>query len=1280
MSTSLRRHAQLFVVMALLIAAVALPPTLNSAAATTASTTRSGDWSSASTWSTGSVPQPGQNVEISPGHNITFDSNATISRLEVKGTLDFSRSRSTELEVAGNIIVSNGGELLAGTPAEPVPAGITTTIRFDVQTSRMSGGHSFKESDTGLWVMSGGRWESHGAPVEHAWAKLDRDASSGSSTVIAQGNLRDWPVGSDILVTATGRNIDHTQGTTSFFTEDEERRIASVADNGGGTTRITLDSPLSYSHSGSGDARGEVALLSRNVVVTSKGDRRAHTMYMHGAKGSPSYTLFSKLGPKDVMGRYPVHLHAMGDTSIGMKITGNSIWDSENRWVVIHNSVGVEVEDNVAYRGLRTGFWLESTDAGSMGPEPTANSFLHNLAVKMTSLTKDDRRQSAFYAERGNHFIGNVAVSIGGSRDNSGFFWPEGGRSSTGHTFVSNETHSSAEHGIFGWQNSGEYHVVDFRTWRNTLAGVKWGAYQNAVQFHQINAFGNEKANFQTLSNWPFIQDSELRGESSYPTEDGLFIDHYTLSPSPNNPARTYRNVFSNHSGYDINHLSNGGCRSSCASTFNVIADTELNSANPIRFGSDWETRDTFFDIQGWDGNISGLPENFRLTRPDQSKPSSSAFKNSQMDAWVDPSHSQPSEWPMPPTIEWTSSPGSFSGGSATFKASASGFTTSQGDVEIFVDEFEDGTPWESEYYDNANLSGTPMVVGMSEINFVHRNESPLPGLLGTNNWSARYTKTFVSAGGEHEINLVSNDGARLYLDGKPLFDRWQKLSTCCSNRFNTKLDIPAGEHTLVIEYFDDTSDYAVLQFDLHRVVSGSSLSESLTIDAGEWPRKYAHVYARAHDPATGLFAYTSVKMLRNPEFSVASSRPVSGDSPPPDTSSDPDTQEPTEPETPEEPDQPEEPSSGGTSEASLFISESSNRSGAEALEGKSVDGVVYVFAGPEDDIRQVEFYIDDTSMNGSPFQLERSEPYDLAGGSVNTANGLATSELSDGSHSVTALVQLSGGSTATVTSSFTVNNGGDSSNPDSGTGNSNVSDDSNSSDTYSLLVSSSADRSGAVDLAGRSVSEDIYVFINPESGISRVDFWLNNEAMSGSPSQVENNSPYDMAGGSSRLANAFDTESLPDGSHRVTALVSLADGGSEVLTETFVVENDGGGNGNVANPDSGSHSLLTSSSPNRSQATELSEKTVQGDVYVFVDPEEEVRTVTFYMDDQSLNGETFQIENLAPYDMAGTGSRSANPFDTTQLRDGLHSVAALVELVDGVDTLLSATFRVLNR
>src|SRR5262249_10043595 len=68
---------------------------------------------------------------------------------------------------------------------------------------------------------------------------------------------------------------------------------------------LTPDRPLDYPHFGEGDYRGEVANLSRNVVIESadpaKG--RGHTMYHKHSAGAISYAEFRHLGKEGLLGK-----------------------------------------------------------------------------------------------------------------------------------------------------------------------------------------------------------------------------------------------------------------------------------------------------------------------------------------------------------------------------------------------------------------------------------------------------------------------------------------------------------------------------------------------------------------------------------------------------------------------------------------------------------------------------------------------------------------------------------------------------------------------------------------------------------------------------------------------------------------------------------------------------------------------------------------------------------------------------------------------------------------
>ena len=81
--------------------------------------------------------------------------------------------------------------------------------------------------------------------------------------------------------------------------------VAPERDRSGASNSLTLDRPLAYEHLGSGDYRGEVANLSRNVVVESADPAgvRGHTMYHRNSAGGISYAEFRHLGKEGVLGR-----------------------------------------------------------------------------------------------------------------------------------------------------------------------------------------------------------------------------------------------------------------------------------------------------------------------------------------------------------------------------------------------------------------------------------------------------------------------------------------------------------------------------------------------------------------------------------------------------------------------------------------------------------------------------------------------------------------------------------------------------------------------------------------------------------------------------------------------------------------------------------------------------------------------------------------------------------------------------------------------------------------
>jgi hypothetical protein len=109
---------------------------------------------------------------------------------------------------------------------------------------------------------------------------------------------------------------------------------------------------------------------------------------------------------------------------------------------------------------------------------------------------------------------------------------------------------------------------------------------------------------------------------------------------------------------------------------------------------------------------------------------------------------------------------------------------------------------------------------------------------------------------------------------------------------------------------------------------------------------------------------------------------------------------------------------------------------------------------------------------------------------------------------------------------------------------------------TYSLAVSSQANRSSAQPLSGKTYVQpaNIYVFSTPTTGAKRVRFYLDDTTMSRAPRSIEASAPLDFAGTrSDGSANALSVGTLSIGSHTITAAVETT-GATSVTSASFTV------------------------------------------------------------------------------------------------------------------------------
>jgi hypothetical protein len=389
----------------------------------------SGLWSQPGTWEGGHAPGPGSRVQIQTGHVVTFDTqtDGPIRSIHIAGTLRFDPDRDTRLDV-GLIKIRSGDDpsetdldceahipipspavkrpaLEVGTPERPVNADHRAIIRL-----AMVEGLDPKECPA--IICCGGRMDFHGAPMSRTWVKLGAKATVGDKTLRLSEPVTGWKAGDRIIVTATRRQTVADDGEVPSVREaaqTEERTVTEVSGD-----RVTLNDPLNFDHESVDNRRGEVANLSRNVIVESAQPEKArgHTMYHRHSAGSISYAEFRHLGKTGQLGKYSLHFHRLGATMRGTSVIGASIWDSGNRWITIHGTDYLVVRDCVGYQSLGHGYFLED------GTE--SNNILdRNLAVQACGAAPlpgqvmgfDHNDGAGFWwANSGNAFTRNVAA------------------------------------------------------------------------------------------------------------------------------------------------------------------------------------------------------------------------------------------------------------------------------------------------------------------------------------------------------------------------------------------------------------------------------------------------------------------------------------------------------------------------------------------------------------------------------------------------------------------------------------------------------------------------------------------------------------------------------------------------------------------------------------------------------------------------------------------------------------------------------------------------------
>jgi hypothetical protein len=296
----------------------------------------------------------------------------------------------------------------------------------------------------------------------------------------------------------------------------------------------------------------------------------------------------------------------------GAAVRGVSVWDSHNRFVVIHNTDGITVENSVGYQSIGHGFFLED------GTEEN-NTLANNLAIMTLPgvIRPDDGAAAGFWVQNPrNNFTGNIAVSASGSGFdfsipdkapdvvpfNLGNFVASLNQATTPTllsitSFSRNEAHSNSGDGLRLYRLDADHasHLNVFtslKMWRNDGLGVEVTA--SPAMIVNTLLFGNQFGNMQvdsydmTVAGTKFL--GELPGISTLYNSTNAYSSRYMVSPfglmSTGSNLTVVQSTFSGHSAQGSVAAADLMVQSNGWSGFSVyVQDTSLLSNRTLVFG-----------------------------------------------------------------------------------------------------------------------------------------------------------------------------------------------------------------------------------------------------------------------------------------------------------------------------------------------------------------------------------------------------------------------------------------------------------------------------------------------------------------------------------------------------------------------------------------------------------------------------------------------------------------------------------------------------------------------
>jgi len=231
----------------------------------------------------------------------------------------------------------------------------------------------------GIKISRNGILELHGKRYFRTWTRLAETVSPGSKMILLQHEVN-WEPGQQIVLVTTAMKDAR---------EFHENEVLTVDYLSG--VEVHLTTPVEFHHVANSGYQGEVGLLSRVITISGSstdseptdpdpgncvgrsiyGNRDmqcpdteltgfgGHIMVKNGGRGYVEGVELFRMGQTNVLGRYPMHFHMLGNDCSGCYLKDSSIHHSFYRCVSIHGTNNITVTENVAYDVTGHCYYLE---------------------------------------------------------------------------------------------------------------------------------------------------------------------------------------------------------------------------------------------------------------------------------------------------------------------------------------------------------------------------------------------------------------------------------------------------------------------------------------------------------------------------------------------------------------------------------------------------------------------------------------------------------------------------------------------------------------------------------------------------------------------------------------------------------------------------------------------------------------------------------------------------------------------------------------------------------